>query len=370
MIKTNSAPYNYLPYEFKNNEKIFSDWKQLIKTTDFTIGRYVEKFEKEFSKYVNSKYCISTNNGTDALILCLKSLNIKKGDEIITVCNSFYATAGAIVAVGAKPVFVDCDTRYQIDYKKIEKKITKKTKAILPVHWGGASPNMDKIIKLSKKYKLHVIEDACMGIGAKIKNKSPGTFGIVNAFSMHPLKSLNVMGDGGIVCTNNKKIFDWIKKYRNHGMIDRDHIDIWGVNMRLQPLQAVVAMNQMKKLNSVINIRNQNAKFLDSLLKNNEPNIILPERLINYKETFALYMGLFKKRDQLIKYLNKRNIECKIHYPIPLHLQNASKDLGYKKGSMPIAEYQAKHLMTIPVHQFLNKAHMKYIAKNIINFYK
>ncbi len=369
MIKYNSAPYNYLPYEFKNTSKIFSDWKKLIKSTDFTLGKYINDFEKIFAKYIGSKYCIATNNGTDALILCLKSLGIKNGDEVITVCNTFYATVGAIVAVGAKPIFVDSDDRFQIDIKKISQKITKKTKAIIPVHWGGASPEMNEILKISKKYKLHVVEDACMGIGAKIGNKSPGTFGIINAFSMHPLKSLNVMGDGGMLCTNNYKLFDWCLKYRNHGMINRDKIDFWGVNIRMQPLQAIVAINQLKKLDSVIKKRNSNARHLDSLLSGLYPDVILPNRIKTHTETFALYMGLFKKRDELISYLSKRNIECKIHYPIPLHLQKASNKMGYGKGSMPIAEYQAKHLMTIPIHQFLNRKHMLYIYKEIKKFY-
>ena len=161
------------------------------------MGPYVRNFEKKLAKYIKTKYCIATNNGTDALILCLKSLNISQGDEVITVSNTFYATVGAIVAVGAKPIFVDCDQRYQIDVDLIEKKITKKTKAIIPVHWGGASPDIYKILKLAKKYNIEIIEDACMGIGGKLLKKSPGSFGRVNALSMHPLKSLNVMGEIG-----------------------------------------------------------------------------------------------------------------------------------------------------------------------------
>jgi len=181
--------YNYLPMEFRSNNAILTNWKKLIKSSDFTLGKYMIEFEKKFSKYIGAKYVVSTNNGTDALILSLKSIGIKKGDEVITVSNTFYATVGAIVACGAKPVLVDCDDRYQININEIEKKINKKTKAIMPVHWGGASPDMFSIIKMAKKYKIHVIEDSCMGIGAKIKGKSPGTFGIINAFSMHPLKS-------------------------------------------------------------------------------------------------------------------------------------------------------------------------------------
>ena len=362
-------PYNYLPYEFDNTNIIFKEWKKLIKSTDFTLGSKMKEFEKKFSKYIGSKYCIATNNGTDALILSLKSLGIKKGDEVITVCNTFYATVGAIVACGAKPILVDCDDRYQINYKKIIPKITKKTKAIMPVHWGGASPNMNEILKISKKYKIHVVEDACMGIGAKIKNKSPGTFGIVNAFSMHPLKSLNVMGDGGMVVTNNKKIYEWLKKYRNHGMIDRDHIDIWGVNMRLQPLQAIVALEGLKRIDDVIKIRNENAKKMDNLLLNLSPNVLIPNRPKGYRETFALYMCLVKNRDKLLRYLVKNKIEAKIHYPIPLNKQKAARTLKQSQKDLTIANEQAKKIITLPIHQYLSKKQIGYIAQKIKNFY-
>jgi len=364
------VPYNYLPSEFKNTDNIFKLWKKLIKTTDFTLGKEMLEFEKKFSKYVGGKYCVATNNGTDALILSLKSLGVKRGDEVITVCNTFYATVGAIVACGAKPILVDCDDRYQINCKKIASKITKKTKVIMPVHWGGASPEMNKIIQIAKKYKIHIVEDACMGIGAKIQKKSPGTFGIVNAFSMHPLKSLNVMGDGGMVVTNNKTIYDWMIKYRNHGMINRDHIDFWGVNMRLQPLQAIVAMEGLKKIEKVIKQRNENAKRLDSELKKLNPNIILPNRISGYKETFALYMVLAKKRDKLISYLNKKKIEAKIHYPIPLNKQRASKIYNYKQKDFLIANKQARELVTLPVHQYLSNKQLNYMIKCIKDFYK
>ena len=361
-------PFNYLPLQFKNTTIYFKEWKKLIKSCEFTMGPFVKKFENNFSKFIGVKHCISTNNGTDALMLALKSLNIKKDDEVITVCNSFYATAGAIVACGAKPVFVDCDERYQINSNKIEKKITKKTKAIMPVHWGGASPDMEKIMKIAKKHNLKVIEDACMGIGAKIKNKKPGTFGHVNAFSMHPLKSLNVMGDGGMVVTDNDKIAAWLKRYRNHGMINRDQIIEWGENKRLQPLQAVVADIELKKINSIISKRNKNAIIFDKKLSKIK-FIKIPKREKKNIETFALYMARFKKRDRLKKYLIKNGIEVKIHYPIPLHLQKASKILGYKKGNFPEAEKQAKELLTLPVHQYLSKKQMNFIVQKIENFY-
>ena len=366
------VPYNYLPFEFSpsNTKKIIYNWKGLIRKTDFTLGEYVKKFEVKFAKFIGVKYCISTNNGTDALILSLKSLGVKSGDEVITVCNTFYATVGAIVACGAKPILIDCDSRYQIDITKIESNITKKTKVIIPVHWGGASPEMKKIMKIANKYKLQVVEDACMGIGGKINLKSPGTFGIVNAFSMHPLKSLNVMGDGGMIVTNNKKIFTWIQKYRNHGMIDRNHIEFWGVNMRLQPLQAIVATECLKKINYVIKKRNKNAKKMDKLLLNLRPLVITPNRPVGYTETFALYMCLVKKRDQLYKYLIKNKIEAKIHYPIPLNKQKASNNLMLNQNDFTVANEQAKKIITLPIHQYLNDNQLNYIAQKIKDFYK
>lgn len=362
--------YNYLQQEFRNPKNIFLNWKKLIKTTDFTIGHKVEEFEKKIGKFLNIKYIISTNNGTDALKLSLKSIGIKDGDEVITVCNSFYASAGAIVALGAKPVFVDCDERFQISINSITKAINRKTKAIMPVHWGGASPDMVKIIKIAKKHNLKVVEDACMGIGGSLMGKSPGSFGDISAFSMHPLKSLNVMGDGGFVGTNSKLIFNWLKMYRNHGMIDRDRIEFWGENFRLQPLQAVVAINQLKKLKKFINLRNRNAKFLDKKLSKLYPKVKIPPRPKGFRETFALYMASFSRRDKLRKYLLERGVETKIHYPIPLHLQKPSKKFKYKKNDFPVSEKQSKLLISIPVHQYLNLKHMNYIVNLIKEFYQ
>ena len=259
------VPYNYLPYEFRNPNLIFNKWRKLIKSTQFTLGPYIEKFEKQFAKYIGIKHCISTNNGTDALILCLKGLGISKGDDVITVSNTFYASVGAIVSCGATPVFVDCDNRYQIDINSIQKAITHKTKAIMPVHWGGASPDMIKINKIAKKNKLFVIEDACMGIGASLNGRSPGTFGDVSAFSLHPLKNLNVWGDGGIIVTDNRDIHDKLVLLRNHGLIGRDTCEVFAYNSRLDTLQAIVALNMLgNRLDNITNKRIENAKLFDS----------------------------------------------------------------------------------------------------------
>jgi len=365
------VPYNYLPMQFANPEEIFDEWRKLIASTDFTLGAYVAKYEREFADYIGAKHCIATNNGTDALILGLKALGIGLGDEVITVCNSFYATTGAIVAVGAIPVMVDCDDRYQIAIDQIEEKVSSKTKAVLPVHWAGASPDMNRIMEIARKHNLLVLEDACMGIGGKFSGKNPGTFGNCGAYSLHPLKTLNVMGDGGMVVTDDDKLAQWMRIYRNHGMVDRDNIVMWGVNMRIQPLQAIVASYGLKNLDSILETRNKNAQYLDGLLSSKELHglIQIPVRDSRNYETHSLYMGLFENRDELIEYLVKNQIEAKIHYPTPLHLQEAAKVYGYKKGDFPNAENQAKKLVTLPIHQFLEKEHIDFMANMIRSFY-
>jgi aminotransferase EvaB len=363
------VPFNYLDKQFKSKNIYFNNWKKLIKSSSFTLGIFVDKFEKQFAKFTKSKHCIATNTGTDALIIGLKSLGVKPGDEIITVCNTFYATVGAIVACGCKPVLVDCDERYQIDIEGIKKAITKKTKIIMPVHWAGASPNMKIIKKLANKYKVKILEDACMGIGAKIYSKSPGTFGEIGTMSMHPVKTLNVMGDGGMIVTNNDKLANWIRKYRNHGMSDRNHIDFWGINSRLQPFQAIVAKIQLKKVKNIIKKRNFNAKFLDKELSKIS-QIKIPKRIKQNTESYVLYIAQFKNRNKIKSFLIKNGIDVKIHYPLPLHFQKASKKLKYKKGSFPIAEKQAKEIMSLPVHQYLQKKQLIYMVNKIKEFYK
>ena len=363
------VPFNYLNFEFKNNKKIISEWKKLIRSTDYTLGKYVYKVEKKFSEYFDCKYVIAVNSGTDALILALKSLGVKPGDEVITAANTFYATAGAIVSCGAKPVLVDANDNYQIDEKLIQRHITKKTKVIIPVYWGGAIPNIKLIMKIAKKNKLKVVEDSCMAIGGKVSSKHPGTFGDIGCFSFHPLKTINAIGDAGMICTNNKKIYDWAIKYRNHGMKDRDNIDYWGVNMRMQPLQCVVVLEGLKRIDKIINIRNKNAKFLDKNLGKLNNLVKIPKRDKNNTETFALYMVRANKRNNLLKFLNNNGIEAKIHYPKPLCLQKPYLKYKQKYISKNVIK-QSSELITLPVHQYLSQNQLKYIIAKFFEFYK
>ncbi|EKD73298.1 MAG: hypothetical protein ACD_45C00367G0002 [uncultured bacterium] len=362
--------YNYLGDQFASFNEYLPDLQALVASGEFTLGPYVDKFEKKFADYIGVKHVISTNNGTDALILSLKAVNTKPGDEVITVANTFIATAGAIVAVGAKPVFVDCDNRFSIAVNQIENAITPKTKAIIPVHWAGCPADICGVLSIANKHNIPVIEDACPAVGAQVNGQFVGSFGKVNAFSMHPLKPLNVMGDGGMIATNDDEIANWLKLYRNHGLSDRNHVTLWGVNARLQPFQAVIGTKLIDQMESLIQIRNQFARQLDKGLADLPQFVSIPERPAEMREVYQLYLITVKKRNELVVYLNQVGIEAKIHYPIPLHLQNAATQFGYKKGDFPIAEQQANDILTLPNHQYLTSAHIDYMIDQIHTFYK
>lgn len=363
--------YSYLKEQFADPmEDYINDLRPLIASGEFTFGPYVTAFEEKFAKYIGVKHVIGVSNGTDALIMALKATGIKPGDEVITVPNTFYATVGAIVAVGARPVFVDCDERYQIDVSKIEAAITPKTRAILPVHWAGCSPDIKGVMAIAAKHRLKVVEDACPSVGAKVDGQSAGTFGHVNAFSMHPLKPLNVMGDGGMIVTNDDAAAEWIRTYQNHGMVDRDHINMWGINTRLQPTQAVIASRVLDTIEGMIGIRNRNARHLDEGLRTLGSRVKVPQRPKGNREVYQLYQVGVENRKALLPYLIEREIEAKVHYPLPLHLQVAAKDLGYTRGDFPVCERQADEILTLPAHQAVSTEQVDYILKTIQSFYQ
>ena len=361
--------YSYLDQQFAEVEAYFQDLRVLVASGEFTLGPFVEAFEKKFASYIGVKHAIGTNTGTGALILSLKAVGVQPGSEVITVANTFIATVGAIVAAGARPVFVDCDERYQIDVTKIEAAISPKTAAILPVHWAGCPPEMDKILDIANRHGIPVVEDACPAVGAKINGRFAGTFGKVNAFSMHPLKPLNVWGDGGIIVTNDDKAAEFLRLYRNHGLLDRDHVEIWGVNDRLQPFQAVVGSRVLDTVETLVEARIRNARLLDEGLKGLESCIRPPYRPAGYREVYQLYLATASRRDELLKFLVGRGIEAKVHYPIPIHLQNAARDLGYSRGDFPVCERQADEIITLPAHQHISAEQIDYTVSAIRDFY-
>ena len=353
-----------------------SERKDLLSVIDKSLlsgnwigGDEVQKFEKNISKMCKTKYCVSLNSGTDALTLGLHMLGVRKGDEVITPPNSFVASTAVIIHLGAKPIFVDVKKDQNIDENLIEKKITKKTKAIMPVHLTGRMCAMDKIMKISRKYNIPVIEDSAQSIMSKYKNKMSGSWGEIGCFSTHPLKNLNASGDGGFLTTNNKKIYDAIRNLRSHGMEDdRNNAKNFGYVSRMDNLQAAILNFRLKNLNYIINKRRANVQiYLENLNLN---KVFVPIENKNEFNTYHTFVVQVDKRDKLKKYLEKNGVGSTIHYPIPIHLQRCSKKMGYKKGSFISTESQSKKILSLPINQFLEKKQIVYISNLINKFYQ
>ena len=361
--------YVNLPEQYKfERKKLLSIIDKTLATGQYVGGDQVKKFEEKISKLLKVKYCVALNSGTDALTLGLHAIGVRRNDEVITTPNSFIASTAVIVHLGAKPVFVDVKDDQCINPSLIEKSITKKTKAIMVVHLTGRVCEMDKILKISKKYKIPIIEDAAQAIGSKYKSKMAGSIGEVACFSAHPLKNLNALGDSGYLTTNSKKIANLLKDVRNHGMTKRNKVKNFGYVSRMDNLQAAILNFRLKNLAKINNKRRINAKFYMNNL--NKKFIFMPKENSNEFNTYHTFVIQVAKRDKLKKYLEKKGIETSIHYPIPIHLQPAAKKLGYKLGDFKVTEMQSKKILTLPVNQFIKKNELKKICKEINNFYE
>lgn len=347
--------------------KLFAAVGRVFESSDFILGSEVEKFEKNIAVYCGTKFAIGVNSGTDALFLVLKAYGIGSGDEVITAPNSFLATASVIVATGAIPVFADIRDDLNIDPIEIEKKITKQTKAIIPVHLTGKPADMEPIIKIAKKFNLKVIEDAAQAIGAEYHKKKVGSIGDAGCFSLHPLKTLNACGDGGIVTTNNGEVYQKILQLRNLGLKNRNESDFWGYNSRLDSIQAAILSVKMKYLEAWIQKRIANASYYIEGLKN---IVKVPKIMRDERSVFHTFVIQTKKRNQLQNFLKKKRIETNIHYPISIHLQKASEALGYKYGDFPITETISKMILSLPIYQELQEHEMNYVIDSIKEFYK
>lgn len=359
--------------QYKSIKKeIDSAIKRVLDGGVFIGGQEVEKLEEEIAKFCGVKYAIGVNSGTDALFLSLKALGIGRGDEVITTPFTFIATAEIIANLGAKPVFVDIEPKtFNIDVSKIKKAITKKTKAIIPVHLFGQMADMSEIMRIAKKYKLYVIEDAAQAIGAEYKGRKAGTMGDFGCFSFFPSKNLGAYGDGGMVITNNKKLAEKIRLLRNHGSSSKEkYLNlILGTNSRLDAIQAAILRVKLKYLKKWNEKRLKIAKYYNRNLKGVE-DIRIPEILPNRIHIFHQYTIRTKYRDQLKKFLEKNKIPTMIYYPLPLHLQPAFKYWGYKKGDFPKAEKISKEVLSLPIYPELKKEEQNFIIKKIKEFYE
>jgi len=340
----------------------------IINKTAFVMGENVEKMEQEFAKFCEAQYGIGVGNGTDALYLALRALGIKEGDEVITQPNTFIATTEAITLNGGKVVFADVDKEtLEINPELVEKAITKKTKAILPVHIYGQPADMSAIMDIAAKHNLKVVEDCAQAHGAKFEGKRIGSFGDISCFSFFPGKNLGAYGDGGMVLTNNKELADKIRLLRNHGRESKYEHLIEGTNSRLDEIQAAILRVKLKYLDSWNEGRRQKAKIYDELLSKVK-GVDICKINSNVESVYYVYLIRIARRDELQNALKEKGIATGVYYPIPLHLQPAYKYLGYKEGDFPESEKAAKEILALPVYPELLMEDQKMIVEEIAKF--
>lgn len=374
-------------------EELETVTKEVLSSASYIMGKNVTEFEKEFAEYIGVKHAISVGNGTDALVIALKSLGIGRGDEVITTPFTFFATAETISAVGAVPVFVDVEKdTFDIDPAKIEEKITNKTKAILPVHIFGQSAKMDEINQIAKKYNLKVIEDACQAVGAKYKGKNIGTLGDVACFSFFPTKNLGCAGDGGMIVTSDDNIATIARALRTHGSGENgqkaynllnsiteniktvENADdtvynplkyynyLIGFNTRLDAIQGAILRVKLPLLDKWNEKRRQIAKIYDENLK--DTDLVTPTIRDENEPVYHMYILQSEEREVMLNKLKEKGVATGVYYPVPLHLQKVYKELGYKEGDMPVAEYLSHRTFAIPVYPELTEKQINYIVES------
>ena len=338
--------------------------QEVIDKSAFIMGENVQAFENEFAEFCGVKHGVGTSSGTTALHLALIVCGVKQGDEVITVPYTFIATAEAISHTGAKVVFIDIEDRsYTMDPEKIEQAITEKTKVIIPVHLFGQPADMDKIIGIAKKHNLIVIEDACQAHGAEYKGRKVGSLGDIGCFSFYPGKNLGAYGDAGMVVTDNGELAEKIRLLRNHGRGEKYYHQIEGYNYRLDAIQAAILRVKLRHLEEWTEKRRRNAKVYNDLLEGS--GVRTPLEREYAKHVYHLYVVRTENRGKLYSRLKGNGISAAIHYPLPLHLQEAYKYLGWRKGDFPVSEACSERLLSLPMFPELTEYEIKKIVEII-----
>lgn len=362
-IKSNRLDRGFEQYssEFENKalEVLRSGW--------YVLGKEVSLFEQEFAKFTGAKYCVGVGSGLDALVLAVRAMGIGFGDEVIVQGNTYIASVMGITINGAVPVFVEPDEFYQIDADKIEEKITPRTRAVMVVHLYGHPADMGKVVNLCNKYNLRIIEDCAQSHGAYCGEKMTGTFGTIGCFSFYPSKNLGGFGEGGAIVTDNEHIADMIRILRNYGSEKRYYNKVIGINSRLDELQAGLLRVKLRHIEEITVEREILADYYDAGIKN--PHIILPKRRRKSRSVWHQYVVRTRGRDDLQEYMKQNGIETCIHYPIPPHLSEAYRNLGYKEGDLPITEKYAKEVLSIPMYSGMTRGEQDYVIE-VINRYE
>jgi dTDP-4-amino-4,6-dideoxygalactose transaminase len=348
-------------------KEVFEAFEKVYEQTAFSGGSFVEEFEKNFAGFCDTKYAIGVNNGTTALHLAMLALGIGDGDEVIIPANTFIATAWGVSYTGATPVFVDCDPEtWEMDISRLESKITSKTKAVIGVHLYGQPFDIEAALKICRKHNLFLIEDAAQAQGARYLNKPVGGFGEMACFSFYPGKNLGACGEAGGLTTNNADYYKHLQSLRNHGSVVRYYHDEIGYNMRMGGLEGASLTIKLTYLPDWNNKRKVIAGKYHKGIKN--PKIKMQIQPTGHESVFHLFVVTTEKRDELMKFLNEKNIFPGLHYPVPCHLQKAYASLGYKKGDFPNSEYLADHCLSLPMYAELSDADVDYVIETLNSY--
>ena len=363
-----SVPFvSFRPMEKELDKELRAAFERVYTASWYIEGKEDEAFEKEFAEYCNAGYCVGVGNGLDALMLALKALGIKEGDEVIVPSNTYIATALAVTYVGAKPVFVEPDiSTFNINPSLIEEKITDKTKAIMPVHLYGQACDMDPIMEIARKHNLKVIEDCAQAHGAFYKGKKVGTFGDAAGFSFYPGKNLGALGDAGAVITNNKEVADKVRALGNYGSDYKYHHIYLGNNSRLDELQAAFLRAKLSILDKMNEERRRIANRYLAEIKND--NVVLPSFKEDYVPVWHIFGIRTDRREELEKYLNDNGVGTNKHYPIPIHLQKCYESLGMHEGDLPVAEEISSTELSIPMFYGMTDDEINQVIDTINNF--
>jgi dTDP-4-amino-4,6-dideoxygalactose transaminase len=361
-INFNQLDRGYYKYKEEYNQAAIAT----LESGWYVLGKNVSDFEKEFTDYLGSGYCVGLNSGLDALILAFRALEIGEGDEVIVPANTYIASVLGITENGARPVFVEPDEFYNLDASKIESKITSQTKAILVVHLYGQAANMRRIKEIADDYNLYLVEDCAQSHGAEFEGKTTGTWGDIGCFSFYPTKNIGAFGDGGAVVTDNEGVFETIKMLRNYGTKLKYQNEIVGVNSRLDEIQAAFLRVKLSHYND---LRRERETIANTYLeKITNKNIQLPTIREGSEDVWHLFVIRSNDRNKLQAYLDRNGIGTQIHYPIPPHLSKAYEYLGYKDGSFPITERYANSVLSLPLFEGMTEGEIEYVVQTINHF--
>lgn len=365
-----NVPFVDLKIQYNSiKEEVQEAINDVLDNTAFVLGKRVFDFEENFAKLHNANFCLATNNGTSALHTALWAAGIKSGDEVIIPANTFFATAEAVAVTGAKPVLVDNDDFYNIDVEQIEDKITSKTKMILPVHLYGQPANVGRVKEIADKHNLLLAEDCAQAHCAEFNGQRVGTFGVAGCFSFYPGKNLGAFGEAGGVISMDLEFGRKMKLIRDHGAEKKYHHIVMGHNYRMSGIQGAVLGVKINYIEKWTEMRRANAALYNELLAE-IPQLETPKEADFAKHVYHLYVCQVERREELMEFLSSKGIATGLHYPIPLHLLDAFKDYGYKKGEFPRVEAEASRILSLPMFPELTKEHIEYVADSIKEFYK